>query len=207
MNVAPAVKPASLSFYSFEVVTCLFARCGGPGSLRDEPSTPVVGKQGSGWSEPISNQGRETMDTAVLTPPVMFGRDDHAGTMDLGIRDVAEMLGISIRAIRFYEQKGLFAPRRDGRFRVYNQTEIEQLRVVQNFRSIGLTIREIKLLLEELDRTAEDRKSVVTRRVLEKRLSEIALDVDALKQQETRIISQLGLSESSNETPAERVAC
>lgn len=139
------------------------------------------------------------MDTAVLTPPVMFGRNDQPGTKDLGIREVAEMLDISIRAIRFYEQKGLLAPRRDGRFRVYSPGEIEQLRFVQEFRSIGLTIREIKLLLEELDRTAEDRRSIVTRRALEKRLSEIALDLDALKQQEIKIISQLGMSESSSE--------
>lgn len=146
------------------------------------------------------------MDTAVMTPPVMFGRNDHAGTKDLGIRDVAEMLDISIRAIRFYEQKGLLAPRRDGRFRVYSPAEIEQLRFVQEFRSIGLTIREIKLLLEELDRTAEDRRSVVTRRALEKRLSEIALDLDALKQQEKRIISRLGLSEPSIETSDQHAA-
>lgn len=146
------------------------------------------------------------MDTAVLTPPVMFGRNDHAGTEELGIREVAEMLDISIRAIRFYEQKGLLAPRRDGRFRVYSPAEIDQLRFVQGFRSIGLTIREIKMLLEELDRTAEERRSVVTRQALEKRLSEIALDMDALKDQENRIVSQLGLSEQSIETPQEHVA-
>lgn len=147
------------------------------------------------------------MDTAVLIPPVMFGRNDHAGTSNLGIREVAEMLGISIRAIRFYEQKGLLAPRRDGRFRVYNAAEIEQLRFVQEFRSIGLTIREIKLLLEELDRTADERGSIVTKRALEKRLQEIALDMEALKQQENRIVTLLGLSEPSAEAPRERVAC
>ena len=132
------------------------------------------------------------MEAAVMTPPVMFGRNEQSDGAEYGIREVAEMLDISLRAIRFYEQKGLLSPPRDGRFRVYRQPEIERLRIVQNFRKIGLTIREIKTLFGELHKASSDEKKIqVVNRYLERRLREIELDMSTLKDQEYQTICMM----------------
>ncbi len=116
----------------------------------------------------------------------------RAEMSEYGIRDISEMLGISFRTIRFYEQKGLVSPKRAGRYRVYGDADIERLKFVQNFRRIGLTIREINALSKELDSVADpvQREKIVSA-YLENRLKEIRLDLDHLKEQETAVSDML----------------
>lgn len=111
---------------------------------------------------------------------------------EYGIRDISEMLGISFRTIRFYEQKGLVSPKRAGRYRVYADADIERLKFVQNFRRIGLTIREINALSKELDAITDPaRRQQIVAAYLENRLTEIRLDLDHLKEQETAVSDML----------------
>lgn len=150
----------------------------------------------------------KVMDITFLNSPIMFGRNQDTDESDLGIREVADMLDISIRAIRFYEQKGLLTPRRDGRFRVYNESEVNQLRFIQEFRGIGLTIREIKILLADLNKArSEEKKSEIINQYLDKRLREIGQDIDVLRDQEYRVICMLGGPAASGEVQLEQATC
>ena len=44
-----------------------------------------------------------------------------------GIRDLAREFDVTPRTIRFYEDKGLLAPQRDGNVRVFTQRDRERL--------------------------------------------------------------------------------
>ena len=61
----------------------------------------------------------------------------------LTISQVAEKFGLTPRALRFYESKGLLAPAREGRGRVYTQTDQRHLGLILKGRKLGFTIAEI----------------------------------------------------------------
>lgn len=65
-----------------------------------------------------------------------------------GIQDVADELGITTRAIRFYEDKGLLEPQRVGTMRVYSKREIARLRLILRGKELGFTLRQIKEFLD-----------------------------------------------------------
>lgn len=111
---------------------------------------------------------------------------------EYGIRDVAERFDITLRAIRFYEQKGLIAPRREGRARVFDKADVERLQFVQNLRDIGVSIREIKLLLSALDkaRDPQEKRRLIDGQV-QTRLEEIERERAFLDRQERQATDML----------------
>jgi|tagenome__1003787_1003787.scaffolds.fasta_scaffold20590286_1 DNA-binding transcriptional MerR regulator len=67
----------------------------------------------------------------------------------VSIRDVAETFGFTLRAIRFYESKGLVAPARGGRSRLYSSQDVERLRLIARLKVFGLSLGEIKGILAD----------------------------------------------------------
>jgi len=67
----------------------------------------------------------------------------------LFIGELSRQVGMSARAIRFYEKEGLITPARHGRFRVYRKSDEARLRTVGRLRALGLPIA---LIRESLDR-------------------------------------------------------
>lgn len=67
------------------------------------------------------------------------------------IGQIAKKLNTTPRALRFYEQKRLVAPRKTDRngYRVYGEKEVEDLQVILYLRSLGFSIQKIKQLLAE----------------------------------------------------------
>jgi DNA-binding transcriptional MerR regulator len=66
-----------------------------------------------------------------------------AGGETLTISQMADKFGLTPRALRFYESKGLLAPAREGRGRVYTQTDQRHLGLILKGRKLGFTIAEI----------------------------------------------------------------
>ena len=66
----------------------------------------------------------------------------------LTIREVCDELGVTLRALRFYEAQGLVAPKREPRRRFYYTTDVERLRVIIRLKSVGLSLREIREVLQ-----------------------------------------------------------
>ena len=61
------------------------------------------------------------------------------------IGEVAKKTGLSIKAIRFYEQKGLIRePDRAGRYRVYNSSDVELLILIREAKQLGVTLSQLK---------------------------------------------------------------
>jgi DNA-binding transcriptional MerR regulator len=65
----------------------------------------------------------------------------------LAIREVCDELRLTLRAVRFYEARGLITPRRKSRQRFYHTTDVERLRAIVRLKSLGLSLREIRELL------------------------------------------------------------
>jgi DNA-binding transcriptional MerR regulator len=69
-------------------------------------------------------------------------------TQLLRIGDVARRFDISLRTLRFYEDKGLIAPLRDGNTRLYSRRDVARIGLVLRGRKIGFTLREVKHMLD-----------------------------------------------------------
>src|SRR5262249_16555128 len=61
----------------------------------------------------------------------------------LTISQMADKFGLTPRALRFYESKGLLAPAREGRGRIYTQTDQRHVALILKGRKLGFTIAEI----------------------------------------------------------------
>ena len=67
----------------------------------------------------------------------------------LKIGDVAKKTGLSIDTIRFYEKQGLLRSpsRSEGGFRLFQETDIANLRLIRSGQSLGFSLDEIRDLL------------------------------------------------------------
>ncbi|MEH6450938.1 MAG: MerR family transcriptional regulator [Oleispira sp.] len=61
------------------------------------------------------------------------------------IGEASKKTGLSIKAIRFYEEKGLIVrPDRVGRYRVYKEIDIELLILIKEAKELGITLSQLK---------------------------------------------------------------
>jgi len=71
------------------------------------------------------------------------------------ITELAQEFDITPRAIRFYEDMGLLEPSRAGRNRVYTQRERTRLKLTLRGKRLGLSLQEIKQLVDMYDSEAD----------------------------------------------------
>jgi DNA-binding transcriptional MerR regulator len=92
----------------------------------------------------------------------------------LRIGEVARQTGFSIKTIRYYESRGLLEqpPRTQGGYRLYGPEEVARLRFVQRAKLLGLTLEEIKELVELAVRCNEGEIVPRLEEVLEAKLAE-----------------------------------
>jgi len=64
------------------------------------------------------------------------------------INEVENIVGISKKSIRYYEEEGLLIPKRNDEnfYRIYNDDDIRKLKVIKFLRELGVPIHELKLL-------------------------------------------------------------
>ncbi len=75
----------------------------------------------------------------------------------LTIREVSNLYGVSPRALRFYEQRGLLKPIRSGGARLYDGVQKVRLHAILKCKQLGFTLTEISDLLET--GSSRDKKS------------------------------------------------
>lgn len=64
------------------------------------------------------------------------------------IGEVSKKTALSIRAIRFYEAKGLInQPLRSGRYRVYQASDVDLLLLIKKAKELGVTLSQLKGLI------------------------------------------------------------
>src|SRR5690349_24906519 len=64
------------------------------------------------------------------------------------INELANEFALTHRALRFYESRGLLAPRRDGRRRFYGRADRRRLALILKGKKLGFTLTEISEMVE-----------------------------------------------------------
>ena len=78
------------------------------------------------------------------------------------ISDLAQEFALTTRAIRFYEDEGLLAPRRKGQARVYGERERTRIKLILRGKRLGLALSEIRELFDIYATTGNERPQLVT---------------------------------------------
>lgn len=108
------------------------------------------------------------------------------------VNQLAEELGITPRALRFYEVKGLLAPNRVGNNRVYTKRDRARLKLILRGKRLGFSLAEIREYLDlyNVNGGVEQQKNLLKR--VQKRLKDLAQQREDLEAtvQELRDIEQ-----------------
>lgn len=70
------------------------------------------------------------------------------------VGQLADDFGVTPRALRFYEDKGLIAPRRIGSRRIYSHRDHSRLQLILRGKRLGFSLREIREWLDLYDSDA-----------------------------------------------------
>ena len=76
---------------------------------------------------------------------------------EFSISELAREFEITPRAIRFYEDQGLLAPRRDGQRRIYTPRDRTPLKLTLRGKRLGLTLSEIRELIDMYEPGRDER--------------------------------------------------
>jgi DNA-binding transcriptional MerR regulator len=138
---------------------------------------------------------------AVAQQSVDAHREVDTGTL-FGITELCAEFGITLRSIRFYEDKGLLAPRRVNGARVYTRRDRARLALILRSKAIGASLEEIKQYLDLYGEHGEGRvrqqrfvleRTDATIRELEQRRAHIDATLAELRVINAMVRKQLGL--------------
>ena len=104
---------------------------------------------------------------------------------EFSISELAREFDVTPRAIRFYEDQGLLAPRRDGQRRIYTPRDRTRPKLTLRGKRLGLTLSEIRELIDMYEPGRDQRPQ------LERFLAVLEAHKASLLQQQTDIEAQL----------------
>jgi DNA-binding transcriptional MerR regulator len=104
---------------------------------------------------------------------------------EFSISDLAREFDVTPRAIRFYEDQGLLAPRREGQRRIYTPRDRTRLKLTLRGKRLGLTLSEIRELIDMYEPGRDERPQ------LERFLAVLEAHKASLIQQREDIEAQL----------------
>lgn len=67
------------------------------------------------------------------------------------IGDLAREFDVSLRTLRFYEDRGLISPQRSGSTRLYSNEDRKRLKIIILAKNVGFSLIEIEALLKVYD--------------------------------------------------------
>jgi DNA-binding transcriptional MerR regulator len=137
--------------------------------------------------------GTNEQDELTAAPPAP-GERSHQVVYSIG--DLAADLGVSPRAIRFYEDQGMLSPRRVGGNRVYTQRDLARLKLILRGKRLGFSLSDIRELLdlydvdhdhlEQMHQTLQKGRARIAE--LELQLSELQTTLHELRELETLLV-------------------
>ena len=93
----------------------------------------------------VRRQQAAARDAAIVA--VASHHDENTGEL-FGITELCGEFGITLRTIRFYEDKNLLKPRRINGTRVYTRRDRARLALILRSKAIGASLDEIKHYLD-----------------------------------------------------------
>ena len=126
---------------------------------------------------------------------VVDAHRDEGTTELFGITELCKEFGISLRALRFYEDKGLLSPRRVNGARVYTRRDRARLALILRAKDIGSPLSEIKRYLDLYGDHGEGRAEQL-RYVIDRTDTEIA-DLEQKRAQIDATLAELRVINAS----------
>lgn len=117
------------------------------------------------------------------------------------IGQAAKQTGLTIKAIRLYEEWGLInPPARHGRYRIYRAADIQQLLLIKEAKALGIKLAPLRDLLQQRDKNAQfttvktfllDVKADFLRQIkaLEQKVTQLDTCIDGLGSCESQFLS------------------
>jgi DNA-binding transcriptional MerR regulator len=100
---------------------------------------------------------------------LMTAADVAANTNEIGmeaqdgfirIGEMAKKHEVTLRTLRFYEDKGLLNPKREGATRLYSRRDNARLKLILLGRKVGFSLREVKQMIDLYDPTGSNTKQL-----------------------------------------------
>jgi len=107
----------------------------------------------------------------------------------MNISDVAKKTGLTSKAIRFYEQKGLVTPplRGENGYRSYNQQHLNELTLLRQARQVGFNLEECGELVNLFNDPARHSADVKARTL--QKVAEIERHISELQAMRTQLLT------------------
>ncbi|OSM02276.1 MerR family transcriptional regulator [Magnetofaba australis] len=125
------------------------------------------------------------------------------------IGDVAKMLGVTARTLRFYQEQGLIEPQRSaGGMRQFSEADLKRIRIILEFSKLGVTLKQIGELIDSRAnaKTGEQASEQVFDALnrLYQELSSKRTLLDQMNEQVKLAMEQISLCHGCQEPPGER---
>lgn len=115
------------------------------------------------------------------------------------IGELSAKFGVTPRALRFYETKGLLSPQRDGRNRIYSRSDCDRLALILKGKKLGFTLIEISEMIEAQEGRASVHSLKLSREkcleqinLLQRQVSELEDALSELRRMHTMLAGQIG---------------
>ncbi|QDX94449.1 MerR family transcriptional regulator [Brevibacillus laterosporus] len=91
--------------------------------------------------------------------------------MDMKVKEVAELVGVSIRTLHHYDQIGLLTPKEttDSGYRLYSEENLEKLQQILFFKELGFSLKEIKKIINSPSFNQQEALILQRKMLIEKR--------------------------------------
>jgi DNA-binding transcriptional MerR regulator len=76
------------------------------------------------------------------------------------IGEMAKEYDVTLRTLRFYEDKGLLSPKRDGSTRLYSRRDRARLKLILLGRKVGFSLRDVKQIMDLYDPNGNNAKQL-----------------------------------------------
>ena len=136
----------------------------------------------------VSSSDFLASDAATGQEEIERTRPERQVDAVLTIGELARESGVTSRALRFYQSKGLLSPARNGSARVFSQADRDHLALILQGKRLRFTLNEIRVMVGARDRGCvkalpiSRKKCVEQIKLLERERSDIDLALAELRQ-------------------------
>ncbi|GGH15475.1 MerR family transcriptional regulator [Paenibacillus segetis] len=115
------------------------------------------------------------------------------GVGSIHISELFRKTGVSLRSLRYYEEKAILKPARlDNGYREYDDSHIEQVKIIKLYFSLGLTTKEITDFFDcSFNQEIQHQCLPNAINVGERKLGEIKNQIDTLRKAESLLEENL----------------